>query len=243
MKRLIDDNLIYSYEDAMMKLGLEVVVLMMRDIFNDPQILQGEMCVIFNDPSFGFPMFATGYPLGIRTSIKEEGDYGLLLSQLSHELTHYIFRKYKKDKDKIAKRYEEIVAEAVAMYVLYLAPQYWNTLSITFTEKDYVEKLENDFKTILGYYQRNQMPLKEPISKARWRMLERNYTLSRERHFKEVLYAFQILMEKKISLKKIMVYEDYLNKNGSIDFKRWHEVDPDISIEMIAPVQPTISNN
>lgn len=233
----IDCNLVYPLEDRMLEKGLLLVSTMLRDIFQDASILQGELCVVFNDPSFGMPMLTTSSPLGIRLCIQNPYDVCLLVSQLGHELTHYIFRKYKQDKDKIAWRYEEIVAEAVALYLLHITPLYTTTLSFDVVQAQLFPACH---ARKYAFYAQNQMPILTKVSKLRWSRLESNSLKIRERHFKEVLSLFHLLVEQSISLKEIIDYTPYLKANRSIDFEKWLQDSRNPTIEKIQHLQPRI---
>ncbi len=239
MGKNIVPNLVYPLKDEGLQKGLQVVSSLLEDIFQDSTILKGPMCVVFNDPSFGFPMFASGYPLGIRTSLHDPNNVCLLISQLTHELVHYIFYKCKIDTTQTAYRYEEIIAEAIALYALKQAPMYWTTedFSLDSSEK---EMFEVCHQQSVHNYTKQQMPIKPQVSKARWRLLEKNYATIRERHYQEVLYVYDQLDKKTIDPKLILNYTPYLLKNGSIDFEKWSQEQPSDTLTIIRKVQPII---
>lgn len=239
MNWYIDANLVYPAHDRMLEKGLLLVSMMLRDIFQDESILQGELCVVFNDPSFGVPMLTTASPLGIRLCIQNPYDVCLLVSQLGHELTHYILRMAKQDKTKIALRYEEIVAEAVSLYLLERTPFYYQTNDLDF-EVVQAEFFSDCFERKYAFYTRNQMPIAASVSKLRWSLLEINCIKIRERHFKEVVALFHLLKEDGISLKEMIHYTPYITTNHAIDFKKWIEETQSSTIEKIQILQPII---
>ena len=232
----IDTHFISPHDDIFLQKGIAFVSGVLRDLFQDEAMLKGEMCVLYNEPEAGFPSLILQKPLTIQLSINNQEDEALLLTQLSHELIHYVFYQRRMNEKKFGKRYEEIVAEALSLYILSLIPQYSQSFYSPFNEL----QIQRRYTDLLAFYSRNQHPIKEVVTPSRWKILEGNTTRLRERHFKEVLYLLEGLINKKVVPALLLDYHPYLQVNGSIDFQTWRQSQKDVTTDYLSYIQPII---
>lgn len=89
-------------------------------------IMEAEWCIVFNSVSAPCPMLITNQtPIALRTDVKSLGIWNQYVYQLSHELTHYVIRQYKENKDSIIKWFEETLCEAMSLYILRQSSDKW----------------------------------------------------------------------------------------------------------------------
>ena len=232
-------HFVCPHEDVMLQKGLIIINQLFADLFQQEIPFAGELCVVFNDPNGGFPLFTKETPMGIRLCIDNPFDICSLIRQLAHECTHYVFHSYKQEKNKHAARYEEIFAEAIALYALKQAPNYIVQLNVDFDIVQ-TQQLPLCFERIYQMYVKNQMPVKQEVSPLRWRMLESHATRLRERHYQEVLLVYEALMSQTLDVHLIFDYTPYLQKNKQIDFGKWREKHPSLTLDLLQQLQPKI---
>ena len=232
-------HIICPSNDHMLTKAIAFVSAILIDVFQEETILSGDLCVVYNDPKGKGPVLMTQPPLSIRLCIDNPYDVCTLIGQLVHELVHYIFHQRKQDKNKLARRYEEIVAEAVTLYVLKIAGSYYPLSSIDF-EVVQADNFELYFQQKHAYYERNKWPITKPVSESRWRLLEMRSTHFRERHYQEVLRLFDQLHQPDFMAKSILDYTPYLRANGSLDLVAWQQDDTSQTIAFLRHLQPII---
>ena len=80
----------------------EFLLLQFVEIFGET-VLGAEQCIAYNDSTAPCPMLITNHtPIQLRTCSKSLQYWAQYIYQTSHELTHYVIRQYKEDKDAIA---------------------------------------------------------------------------------------------------------------------------------------------
>jgi uncharacterized membrane protein YjjP (DUF1212 family) len=82
----------------------------------------------------------------------EPGYWCQFIYQFSHELTHFVIRSYKKDKDKYVKWFEETVCEAMSLFVLRFLSENWQSCSLSEINSGYnkliLQYLDNEKKEV-----------------------------------------------------------------------------------------------
>jgi hypothetical protein len=95
-------------------------VILGQNIFNK------EPFVKVNDPNVDTPMLITSSnPIVIRTCTENSKYWCQFYYQFGHEVTHYIFRQFKHDKNRILKWFEETACEAMALYIMKYISDDW----------------------------------------------------------------------------------------------------------------------
>lgn len=90
------------------------------------ETMNGERCIVFNDPKADCPMLITSTsPVMIRLAQTSTVYWAQTVYQLSHEMCHYAIRQRKKDKDYTLKWLEETICEAMSLYALEYAARNW----------------------------------------------------------------------------------------------------------------------
>lgn len=219
------------------------IAIFIENIFleiNKSILIKGRDLIIFNKmeakcPSFHYyfdiPTIFLHCPLG--TSY-----WNKVIFQLSHEIMHYIFYLHKNDPKKIGKRFEEIVCEAVSLYVLSKSISNWTDCKLSIINKDYYcsikEYLDIEMqKRLNGSY--------DLISKTNlddWKKLEKECENNRDTHSKEVIYLYEILANHPQILVNLISYTKYLTDDGSVNFELWAENES--LIKNITKIQPKI---
>lgn len=102
------------------------------------EALNSEQCIVYNEPTAPCPMLVTNRaPIRIRTNSASLNYWAQYIYQLSHELTHYVIRQYKEDKDAIVKWFEETICEAMSLYILKASGLRWNECLLSRNDPNY----------------------------------------------------------------------------------------------------------
>ena len=90
------------------------------------ETMNGERCIVFNDPKADCPMLITStVPVMIRLAQASTVYWAQTVYQLSHEMCHYAIRQRKTDKHFSIKWLEETFCEAMSLYALEYAARNW----------------------------------------------------------------------------------------------------------------------
>lgn len=224
------NKILYEGDNVLVNQAIDIVVDVFENIFfwkmNSDEIIYLDT----NDPN-NSPFFR--FKPKIEIHIKINGaSLAYMVSQLSHELTHYIFYSFKENKNEIALRYEEIIAEAMALYTLDLAI------------KNIEESLKNEFINYLNLtlknYATNGKIIPISVRKMKWKILNESSIVIRNNHYDEVLNFYIQLKNKEINIKEVFNYTPFILKNNSIDFDSWYSKTQSKTIKNISYIQPKI---
>ena len=118
-------------------------------------VMTNEDCIVYNDARSECPMLITNIrPIHIRLSQETLSALSQTIYQLSHEMCHYAIRQRKANKDLTLSWFEEIVCEAVSLYILKYSSEQWGKCLLSQTQpywaqahKTYLENQLNRERT------------------------------------------------------------------------------------------------
>jgi hypothetical protein len=121
--------------------------------FFEVNITSNDFC-IHNAPESPYPMLITDRePLIIRTCV--EADFWCqFIYQFSHELTHFVIRNLKRNKNMYVKWFEETICESISLFILRILAEQWKLCPLYDLNNNYDKSIlnyfENEYKGTSG---------------------------------------------------------------------------------------------
>ena len=222
----------------------------LKSIFG-AEVVNGIKCTIYIDRNAPGPFiqYVSNEELRIRLNVRDTNLWSQLVWQLAHEMTHYIFcQTYDFVKLKGSKWNEEIVADAMALYMLKQLADNWDDFVLSkydrYRDTPYssaiYERIDNELRRAAGRVLKSSQ---EAITIQQFAELNRTVNFDRENHMAEVnfLFALLITLEKEQIKPSILEMYQYLVDDTYIDYERWmHNAKyPDV-IGELSRIQPEI---
>lgn len=185
--------------------------------------MEAEQCKVFNDTTGSCPMLIINQnPIGIRVTMESLNYWARFIYQLSHELTHYVIRQYKTDKNFIIKWFEETLCEVMSLYILWKSGVKWFDCTLSELNLDYHSSLK---KYLNKCYNKTS---EKSVIKACRTLLELqkiNNTSENERfnHSIERNYLYNTFRESPESMTVFVSYPHYALTDLQIDLDRWEK--------------------
>lgn len=216
----------------------EFILLQFVEIF-DESVLESEPCLVYNDPSAPFPMLITNRtPVQLRTCSKSLQLWAQYIYQTSHELTHYIIRQYKEDKDAIVQWFEETLCEAMSLYMLKSSSLRWHECGLSHADSNYNKSLKDYFDKI--YNQTGPSSLKQCRCLDDLKNIENTCQTQRISRSMERNYLVDTFYEHPESISSFVYYPLYMCGELQIDFQKWKKCDSSPIIPKLESIQPNI---
>jgi len=199
---------------------LEFLNKIFSEIFSK-DIMQNEICKIYNDPTATCPMLFYTEPISIRLTLESTTFLNQLVYQLSHELCHYAIRANNKNMSGKLKRFEEILCESFSLYILVVTSQRWQECKLSETKPGYDKYLMSYFTSTYangeGHSINSKMTPEEYIND------NSNCESNREGHIAERNHMLSLFREYPDKVTEIIQYTNYIKKDKSllIDFDLW----------------------
>lgn len=218
---------------------VEFVFLQFEEMFGK-ELLQGEDCLIYNNPNNHVPFLKYGNPLEIISCCSDLRYWAQFIYHLSHELTHYVLRKLRTDKNKVPKWIEETICEAISLHTLRQSSDRWDECILydlnpdydldiyKYFEEEFSKTGESELQTCRTF---QQLQLIENTSESNRlaRSLDRNYLVESFDDFPE-------------SIKDLVFYPIFMRSDLTIDFKLWRQVYPNSAlIPILEYIHPQIA--
>lgn len=212
---------------------LDLLLIEYERIFGD-EIMNNEECIVYNDPQANCPMLVTNStPVKIRLAQSSTPYLPQTIYQLSHELCHYAIRQTKNNKGFTLSWFEEIVCEAMSLYMLKWSAENWDKHSGLCGEfkrniKNYLDDELNKTGTT-GFQSCKSVDMLGQYDAER----------DRESHINErnKLY-FEIIKNPKLC-SCFCDYERYVEDNNiTIDFNAWERNDNNPMLRFLFTLQP-----
>lgn len=200
-----------------------------------------EECIIYNSQQADCPMLITNsIPLRIRLAQKSLSYWAQTIFQLSHELCHYAIRQSKIDKDFTLSWFEEIVCEAMSLYLLHWSAEHW--------ERCELFKLNPNFRNNIGDY------LNEELKKTGTDEFQKCTTIKklkkydaeerRETHRNERNSLYFEIINNPLLYRIVCEYQKYVSNNRiMIDFEDWEKHSSNQLIRFLHKMQPCSKEN
>ena len=197
-----------------------------------------ETCYVFNDSNAECPMFIVNEGMNkIRLAQDDLSYWAQTIYQLSHEMCHYIFRHYKKDKDITLRWYEETVCEAISLYFLDYASKAWNKCELSNMNPHFYQSISDYLKNEIGKNPTNDFKICTNIDLLK--EYEFNNVYERKTRYAERNYLYKELLSNKDDFHVLLNYTNYLNGDGlSFAFDNWERDYSSDLIMAIKDIQP-----
>jgi hypothetical protein len=200
------------------------VISLFRQIFGDI-VIASEDIEVFNDPTADCPMLIKEPPpLRIRTNTASDIYWCQVVYQFSYELTHYIIRQYKVDKDVGIKWFEETVCEALSLYILDLVGKRWGECLLS---KDALNYAENFISYACDRYnEQGTDKLKKCLTSTDLQKIENTCEERREDRNNERSLLFDLFKSRPQFIYVIVHYPRYIQPGKLlVDFDSWVNTD------------------
>ena len=201
-------------------------------------IMNAEQCLIFNDSRSAYPMIITSTtPIMIMLAQTSLNYWAQTIFQLSHELCHYVIRQYKSDKDFTLSWLEEIICEAMSLYILKWSAENWHLCNLFNINQSFDESIQSYLMNELNKLGTDE--LKKCTDIELLREYEFQKSTMRDSHRDERNSLYYEVIKKPEDIKKLCYYTQYVQKNGlTIDFLKWSEKDDSKIIKFLSVIQP-----
>lgn len=216
----------------------EFVLQQFIEIFGETA-LRAEQCIVYNDSKSNYPMLITNRnPIQLRTCSKSLQYWSQYIYHTSHELTHYVIRQYKENKDTIIKWFEETICEAMSLYILKSSSLRWHECTLSHINSNYDISLMDYFNNI--YDETGPSSLKACCSIDDLKNVESTCQTQRISRSIERNYLVDAFCEHPESISSIVYYPLYIRGDLQIDFEKWKENDSTPLISKLEAIQPDI---
>lgn len=195
------------------------------------EIMRAEKCFVYNDPAAGFPItIFNSTPIKIRTSVETLAYKNQLVYHLSHELMHYAFRQKRANKDDYLSWFEEIVCEAMSLYILKCSGAYWKSCKLSRKDPFYGRYMISYLKEELGKQATGQFAKCTSIDKLA--EYEEEVERNRAAHVNERNALYSEFLKNPSQIKCLLNYAEYRTGPNRIliDFDQWYA---DTGVELI----------
>lgn len=203
--------------------------------------LNSEPCIVYNEPTAPYPMLVTNRtPIRIRTSTESLEIWNQYIYHLAHELTHYVIRQYKEDKEAIVKWFEETICEAMSLYILKASSLRWSECSLSSINPNYGAALMDYFKKV--YNETAPSALKKCHTLDDLKEVENSCETQRDERGIERNYLLNNFLEYPNSISAFIYYPLYMRGDLQIDFAKWKENSPSPIVSALESIQPNLAS-
>ncbi len=212
---------------------LDLLLIEYERIFED-EIMNNEECIVYNDPQANCPMLVTNStPIRIRLAQSSTSYWAQTIYQLSHELCHYAIRQIKNNKGFTLSWFEEIVCEAMSLYMLKWSAENWDKHSGLWGEfKSNIKNYLNDELNKTGTTGFQSCASIEMLGKY-------DAERDRESHINERNKVYYEIIKNPKLCRCFCDYERYVEKNNiTIDFNAWERDDNNPMVRCLHKLQP-----
>lgn len=212
---------------------LDLLLIEYERIFGD-EIMNNEECIVYNNPQANCPMLLTNStPVKIRLAQSSTSYWAQLIYQLSHELCHYAIRQTKNKKEFTLAWFEEIVCEAMSLYMLK-----WSAENL-----DKHSGLCGEFKSNIKNYLDDELNKTGTTGFRSCKSVDMlgKYDAERDResHINERNKLYYEIIKNPKLCSCFCDYERYVkNNNITIDFNTWEKDDNNPIVRFLHKLQP-----
>lgn len=218
----------------------DFLLLQFVEIFGEAT-LESEQCIAYNDPAASCPrLIISRTPIQLRTCLKSLQYWAQYLYQASHELTHYVIRQHKEDKNAIIGWFEETLCEAMSLYILKSSSLRWHECALSSINQHYGESLMVYFQST--YDKTGPSSLKACRSLDDLKNVESTCETKRISRTIERNYLVDAFCEHPESISAIVYYPLYMRGDLQIDFEKWKESDSTPLVSKLESIQPNLAS-
>jgi hypothetical protein len=185
-------------------------------------ILEKEVYTVYNDPLADTPMLVINeLPVKIRLRVKSSDYWSQVVYQFSHELTHFVIRQYKSNKNMYVNWFEETICEAMSLYCLKKVAERWDECELYKINPGYRQSLTGYMED--EYIKKGSDILKNCNSYKQLMKIEEEATADRDARNNERNYLFNLFVASREYVRLIVQYPKYIRKEHGllIDFDYW----------------------
>jgi hypothetical protein len=221
-----------SKDEVYMRPLFEYVTRLMSDIFS-PNDLCYEPCIVYNDATADYPMLIINrIPIEMRINAVDLSYWSQFIFQLAHELTHYVIRKYKPNKNVIIKWFEETLCEAVSLFVVKMASEHWYECDLFTQNTFYSGSLLDYFSDCYAKTESSALQLCKTFQDLQ--AIEDSCESQRAKRSIERNYLVDSFLEMPTSVSAIVRYTLFVRGDIQINFDGWEQS------EYYSPIVPRL---
>ena len=204
------------------------------------ETMNGERCIVFNDPKADCPMLITSTtPVMIRLAQTSTVYWAQTVYQLSHEMCHYAIRKKKKDKDYTLKWLEETICEAMSLYALEYAARNWYRCPLSQNSPTFSTAFVNYLEAELKRPPQDNLISCKTIGDLR--ICNQNAESKRDGRLRERNILYVCISRHPQDSRFFCDMYRYLNEDKlTIDFDTWLADNPSEIVRCLSEIQPKI---
>ena len=203
-------------------------------------VMTNEDCIVYNDARSECPMLITNIrPIHIRLSQETLSALSQTIYQLSHEMCHYAIRQRKSTKDFTLSWFEEIVCEAVSLYILQYSSEQWEKCLLSQTQPYWAHAHKTYLENQLNRESTNEFQECDTVEKLMVYEKQELPESKRETHRAERNAIYSAILANPSELKCVLNYTKYIESNGvTINFDKWIQEDPCDLLQELKKIQP-----
>ena len=203
-------------------------------------VMTNEDCIVYNDAHSKCPMLITNIrPIHIRLSQESLLAFSQTIYQLSHEMCHYAIRQRKTNKDFTLSWFEEIVCEAVSLYILKYSSEQWGKCLLSQTQPYWAQAHKTYLENQLNRESTNEFQGCDTVEKLMAHEKQELPESKRETHRAERNAIYSAILVNPSELKCVLNYTKYIGSNGiTIDFDKWIQEDSCDFLRELKKIQP-----
>ena len=204
------------------------------------ELMEAELCVVFNEANAPYPMLIRSQdPIRLRVNTTSLNYWAQFIYQLSHELTHYVVRQYKENKDSIIKWFEETLCEAMSLYILRQSSVKWSDCTLSELDPNYHSALKSYLSDI--YNQTDKSVIRDCHTLSELQEIERTSESQRLDRSIERNYLYDTFCEFPESIAAFVFYPLYARPDLQLDLDRWEKETNNALISKLRKVHPILT--
>lgn len=202
-------------------------------------LMEAELCVVFNEANAPYPMLIINKnPIQLRVNATSLNHWAQYIYQLSHELTHYVIRQYKENKDSIIKWFEETLCEAMSLYILRQSSVKWSDCTLSKVNPDYHSALKSYLNDI--YNRTDKSVIRACHTLSELQEIEQSSESQRLDRSMERNYLYDTFCEFPESIAAFVFYPLYARSDLQLDLDRWEKETKNSLISKLREVHPIL---
>lgn len=208
------------------------------------EVMNFRSCTIYNDKNAPNPKTIPNYDnntIRIRLALSDTRYWTQLAYQLSHEIMHCVYYSTCWNQS-YSKWNEEIICEAMSLYMLNQLAQNWDSCSLSGISKVYQTSVLSSLNSAYG---KATLPLKStqpPITMQEFQELSLHANTDRNDHKAERNYLYDCFLNAKIEeLRELINMYKYYSNKKYVDYPQWIKKSayPEF-VRKLSAIQPNI---
>ena len=204
------------------------------------ETMNGERCIVFNDPKADCPMLITStVPVMIRLAQASTSYWAQTIYQLSHEMCHYAIRQGHKGDSYILSWLEETICEAMSLYALEWAAVNWYKCPLSHRAPQFSNSIMAYLVDELKRIPKNSLSMCQTLGDLR--ACNQNAAAERDGRLGERNALYRVISEFSEESYLFCDMYQYLNEDKlTLDFEKWLADHPSEIVRCLSRIQPKI---